>query len=331
MNTKIATLFGGSGFIGRHVVRRLANQGWTVRVACRDAIGARYLTTAGDVGRIVPIAVDVTDDELVRAAVTGATAVVNLVGVLYESSGQTFERLHVGAAGTIAAAAAKAGLRSLVHLSAIGADPTSTAAYGRTKAAGEEAVRAAFPDATILRPSVVYGPEDHFFNQFAAMTRILPILPVMGASFGAKFGGTPGDAAKAGGPLLQPVYVGDVAEAIVRALTRPEARGKTYELGGPRTYSFREIMELVLAATGRRRLLVPMPLGLATLQAWFLEKLPKPLLTRDQVKLLGRDNVVSPGALGLADFGIEPAAVEAMLPTYLSRFRPPRLQVATRA
>ncbi|MGE5766815.1 MAG: complex I NDUFA9 subunit family protein, partial [Bacteroidota bacterium] len=240
------------------------------------------------------------------AAVSGADAVVNLVGVLFEGGRQRFQAVHAEGAGTVASAAAAAGVESLVHISALGAAADSASAYARSKAAGEAAVREAFPEAVILRPSVVFGPEDDFFNRFAEMTRFSPALPLVGG----------------GGTRFQPVYVGDVARAVVRALTDPGCSGKVYELGGPRVYTFKEILELLLETIGRRRLLVSLPFGLARLQATFLELLPQPPLTRDQVALLRSDNVVSPGALSLGDLGIEPTAPEAVIPTYLDRFRP---------
>ncbi|MCW5698436.1 MAG: complex I NDUFA9 subunit family protein [Rhodospirillales bacterium] len=302
MDRRLVTVFGGSGFIGRHLVQRLAAASWIVRVAVRDTESAQFLKTMGDVGQIVPISVDITDQASVDAAVRDAEAVVNLVGILYERGQRTFERIHVDGAAIIAEATALAGADRLVHVSAIGANLDSEAAYARTKAAGENAVKAAFPKATILRPSVVFGPEDDFFNRFAAMARISPILPVFKTSF-------------------QPVYVGDVAEAIMKVLADGETAGKTYELGGPRVISFREVMELVMKETGRCRALVPMPLALASFEAMFLEWLPVPPLTRDQVKLLANKNVVAADALGLQDLGISPTAVEVILPMYLARYR----------
>jgi NADH dehydrogenase len=304
MERRVITVFGGSGFIGRHLVQRLAAGGWIVRVGVRDPEAASFLKTMGDAGQIVPMAADVTDPASTAAAIDGAEAVVNLVGILYERGRRTFQRVHVDGAATVARAAHEAGAKRLVQMSAIGADPDSPAAYGRTKAAGEDAAKAAFPGVSVVRPSVVFGPEDDFFNRFASMARILPVLPVFDVSF-------------------QPVYVGDVADAIVRILDDPATAGRTYELGGPRVIRFRELMEIVLEETGRRCLLLPLPLAVAELQATFMELLPKPPLTRDQVKLLGRDNVVDPGAATLKDLGIEPTAIEVVVPTYLHRYRPP--------
>lgn len=307
MERRVVTVFGGSGFIGRTLVRRLAAAGWIIRVGVRDPEAAQPLKTAGDVGQVVPLAADITDSDSVVRAVTGANAAVNLVGILYERGRQTFQRIHVDGAANVARAAREAGCSRLVQMSALGADAASRARYAQTKAAGEAAAQAEFPGATIVRPSVVFGPDDNFFNQFAAMARVLPALPVFPTRF-------------------QPVYVGDVAEAIVRILERDDTRGKTYHLGGPHVYTFRELMQIVLKATCRERLLLPVPLSLARLQATFLQFLPVPPLTPDQVRLLETDNVVPPQALSLADLGIQPTAVESVVPEYLARFRPPPRQ-----
>ncbi|MGF1640005.1 MAG: complex I NDUFA9 subunit family protein [Rhodospirillales bacterium] len=304
MNRRLITIFGGSGFIGRHVVQRVAADGWIVRVAVRDPVAAAFLQPLGEAGQIVARVADVADAATVETAVEGADVVVNLVGILYERGRRTFQRVHVDGAANVARAAKAAGTSRLVQMSAIGADAHSPAAYGRTKKGGEDAAQAGFPGTTVVRPSVVFGPEDDFFNRFAAMARILPALPVFETAF-------------------QPVYVGDVADAVKAIIDDPATVGKTYELGGPRVIRFRELMELVLSETRRRRLLLPVPLAIAEFEAWFLEKLPVPPLTRDQVKLLQRDNVVSADALTLADLGLQPTAVEAILPTYLHRYRPP--------
>ncbi len=306
MVTRAITIFGGSGFIGRHVVRRLARQGWIIRVAVRDPERAKFLRPLGDVGQITPLAVPLQDAQAVAAAVAGADAVINAVGLLYERGRQNFEAVHVTGAQAIAAAAAAAGVRALVHVSAIGASTEARADYARSKGYGERLVREAFAGAVICRPSLVIGPEDDFFNRFALYARLSPALPLIGG----------------GHTRFQPVYVGDVADAVVRALGEPAARGETYELGGPSIYSFAELMELLLSEIGRRRMLVPVPFWLADIQATFLELLPVPPLTRDQVRLLRRDNVVSEGARTLADLGLTPTAIEVILPTYLARHRP---------
>ncbi|MGB8274785.1 MAG: complex I NDUFA9 subunit family protein [Alphaproteobacteria bacterium] len=318
------TVFGGSGFLGRHLVQRLAATGAVVRVAVRDPLDAGFLKPLGDVGQIVPMAADIAVDTDVAAAVAGADAVVNLVGILSETRRRTFQEIHHRAAGRVAAAAAAAGAKRLVHVSALGANKASESAYARTKALGEEAVLAAFPDATILRPSVIFGPEDHFFNTFAAIARLSPVVPVFGASPTLTF--APGQLPKVklfgkGGPKFQLVYVGDVAEAIMRALESADAAGKRYELGGPRAYSFKEVLDLVLKEIGRPRILVPVPLALLAIKAAALELFGIKLITRDQVRLLKRDNVVGRKALTFADLGIQPKTVEIILPTYLDRFR----------
>lgn len=302
MHRRVAVVFGGSGFIGRHLVRRLAADGWIVRVAVRRPDYALFLKPMGDAGQIVLLSVDVTDTAMVESAVRDVDAVFNLIGILYQRGKRTFQRMHVDVPAGIAEAAARAGARHLVHVSALGASADSTAAYARTKAAGEKAVLAAFPEATVLRPSVVFGPEDKFFNRFAGMARFMPFLPVFDTAF-------------------QPVYVGDVADAMMATLRARDARGGTYELGGPRVISFREVMELVMAETGRRRQLVPVPLALASVQGALLEWLPVPPLTRDQVELMRCPNVVSAKARTLQDLGITPTAVEIVVPTYLRRFR----------
>jgi NADH dehydrogenase len=303
---RVATVFGGSGFIGRYIVKRLAQEGWVVRVAVRDPASAYSLKPLGNVGQIVPFPVRVQDPESVASAVSGADAVFNLVGILYEPGGeQTFEKVQQQGAGTIAEQAAEAGVPRMIHVSAIGADEASDSVYARTKALGENAVLAAMPSATILRPSIVVGPEDDFFNRFAAMARISPVLPLIGG----------------GKTRFQPVYVGDVADAAMAAVHNPDTKGQTYELGGPRIYTFKQLMELMLKEIGRRRLLLPIPFDVANLQARVAELLPKPPLTRDQLKMLKRDNVVSAEAKGFADLGIKPQAIEVILPRYLHRYR----------
>ncbi|MDO9711638.1 complex I NDUFA9 subunit family protein [Paracraurococcus lichenis] len=302
---KVATVFGGSGFIGRYVVQRLANMDYVVRVAVTDPNGARFLQTQGRVGQIVPLAAGVDDAGAVARAVAGADLVVNLVGILAERKPGDFQRIHREGAATVARVSAAAGVERLVHVSAIGADPDSPSRYGKTKGEGEAAVRAAFPQAVILRPSIVFGPEDQFFNRFAGMARLLPVMPVV-----------EGDA------RFQPVYVGDVADAVVAAATRDDAPGKTFELGGPKVWSFRDLLRFILDTTGHRRRMLDMPAGLVRLQAQLSEFLPKPPLTRDQLLMLQRDNVVAQGAAGLAALGLTPKSVEAVVPGYLLRFRP---------
>jgi uncharacterized protein YbjT (DUF2867 family) len=305
LGRKVAVVFGGSGFIGRYVVQRLAHQDYVVRVAARRPTEALFLQTQGQVGQVVPLAVSLGNEAEVARAVEGAQLAVNLVGILAERRAGDFQRVHADGAGRVARLAAAAGVGRLVHVSAIGADPASPSAYGRSKAAGEAAVWAAFPAATILRPSIVFGPEDQFFNRFAGLAAKLPFaMPVIH-----------------GGTRFQPVYVGDVADAIVAAEAEGAA-GEVYELGGPRVATFRELMRYVLEVTRRRRQLVDMPEALVRLQVALTGWLPEPPLTADQLLMLQRDNVVSPGALGLEALGVAPTAMESVVPGYLARFRP---------
>jgi NADH dehydrogenase len=306
----LVTVFGGTGFVGRQVVRSLAKQGWRIRVAARNVGRGYRLRMLGDVGQIEVVQANIRDADSVGRALDGAEACVNLVGVLYESGRQGFATLHAEAAGAIAQAAAARGITRFVQMSAIGADAASPAKYARTKAAGEVAVRAVLPSAVILRPSIVFGAEDAFFNRFAGLTTFSPALPLIGG----------------GHTRFQPVFVGDVAAAVAKVLGDPAAAGRTYELGGPTVYSFRDLLAFILRETGRLRLLVPVP--------WFAAKMLgavgdvqaavpiiPPQLTSDQVESLRIDNVVADGAAGLADLGIEPRAVEAIVPSYLYRYR----------
>jgi NADH dehydrogenase len=304
-STRLITIFGGSGFLGRHIVQALANDGWRIRVAVRRPNVANFLKPMGRVGQMQLLKTNVNDDAAVDAAMKGADAVVNLVGVLYQSGNQNFRGLHAEAAERIAKAAAARGVGRLLHVSALGANAKSASLYARTKADGEQRVRAAFPGATIFRPSVVFGPEDDFFNRFAALARMAPALPLIGG----------------GHSRFQPVYAGDVAQAAARALNDAGTQGKLFELGGPEVMTLKEIMQLVLKETHRKRLLLPMPFGLARFQGAVLGLLPKPMLTLDQVRLLETDNVVAEGALGLGELGITPTAAGAILPSYLWRFR----------
>lgn len=305
MESQMVTVFGGSGFVGRHLVQHLARRGHRVRVAVRDPEGALFLKPMGVVGQVTPFYADIKDRASVDAAVAGADWVVNLVGVLYESGAQKFAAIHRDGARTVAEAARAAGVRRLVQMSALGVAQDSPAVYGRTKAEGEAAVAEAFAGASFTRPSVIFGPEDNLFNQFAAMSLVSPFLPLIGG----------------GRTRFQPVYVGDVAEGICRILERPDAEGRTYEMGGPRVVSFKELLELMMTVTGRRRRLVSLPFGLARLQASVLQLLPRPPLTVDQIRLLQQDNVLSGTVPGLEALDIAPTAMEVVLPTYLDRFR----------
>ncbi|MGA2894267.1 MAG: complex I NDUFA9 subunit family protein [Xanthobacteraceae bacterium] len=304
----LVTVFGGSGFLGRHVVRALASRQYRVRVAVRRPDLAFHLQPLGRVGQIHAVQANLRYPDSVAAAVGDADIVVNLVGILFEHGRQRFDAVMTAGAGTVARAASAAGA-PLVHVSAIGADAGATSHYARAKAEGERLVLAAHSAATIFRPSVVFGPEDDFFNRFAAMARMSPVLPLLGG----------------GQTRMQPVFAGDVAEAIAKAVDGETKPGAIYELGGPDVRTFKELMELVLATIERRRLLVPVPFGLMKLQATLLQYLPKPPITPDQVELLKRDNVVGEDARRdgrtLEGLGITPESVAAIVPSYLWRFR----------
>ncbi|MCC5982086.1 MAG: complex I NDUFA9 subunit family protein [Oceanicaulis sp.] len=310
LRDEMITVFGGSGFIGRYAVRALVKAGYRVRVATRLPHIAHELKPIGSVGQIQLVQANVRNAASVARAVEGASGVVNLTGILAESGRQTFRSIQAQGAANIAEAAKAAGITRLVHVSAIGADANSKSGYARTKAEGEAAMRQAVPTATILRPSIVFGAEDSFFNRFAQMALYAPALPLIGG----------------GKTRFQPVWAGDVGEAVRAALESDAARGETYELGGPGTYSFRELMEYMLATIQRPRFLVPVPwfaayaIGFAGEIAGAIPFVPT-VLTRDQVTLLKSDNVVSEGARTLADLGIEGDTVEAIVPTYLYRFR----------
>lgn len=307
----VVTLFGGSGFIGSQAVRALARRGWRIRVAVRNPVLAIEIQPLGDPGQIQFMRCDITNPADVAQAVRGADAVVNLVGVLHDAGGKRgFDAVHTEAAKTIAEAAKAAGVQRLVQISAIGADAASPSAYGRTKAQAEAAVRAVYPDAVILRPSLVFGAGDGFLNRFAAMATMAPALPLIGG----------------GETRFQPVYVGDVAEAIARGVTRADVAGRTYELGGPSLYTFREVLELVRRETGRDRMLVSVPFIVAKPLGSLLQLSRfvglTPPLTRDQVLMLETDNVVAADAFGLSDLGIDhPAGMAAIAPSYLWRYR----------
>ncbi len=307
----LVTVFGGSGFVGRYVVRALAKDGWRIRVAMRRPHLAPELRVMGDVGQIELMQANVRFPDSVARTLEGSQAVVNLVGVLYEAGRQGFEALHTAAAKSLAEQAAGLGIERFVQVSAIGADPQSPSKYGRTKAGGEAAVRAAIPSAVILRPSIVFGPEDDFFNRFAAMANLSPVLPLIGG----------------GDTRFQPIYAGDVGAAAAAALAQPQAHGRIFELGGPGIYTFRQLLELMLRETHHRRALVPVPIPLARImgQAGDLQArlLPiiAPQITTDQVALLQRDNVADPALPGLDALGVTPTGLEAVLPTYLWKYR----------
>ena len=309
--SKLVTIFGGSGFVGRYIARRMAKEGWRVRVAVRRPNEALFVRPYGTPGQVEPLACNIRDDASVRAMIHGADAVVNCVGILNRSGKNTFDAVQAEGAGRIARIAAEAGVAQLVHVSAIGADAQSDSDYARSKAEGEAAVLAAFPSAVILRPSIIFGTEDGFFNRFAGMTRMGPILPVVGA-----------------GTRFQPVHVDDVARAAVKGVLDQAAPG-IYELGGPDVDTFRGLMGRMLKVVQRRRAVINVPFFMARImgfgfdmvQAVTLGLIENKMITRDQVRNLARDNVVAPGARGFADLGISPTSMEAVLPEYLWRFR----------
>jgi NADH dehydrogenase len=307
-NDTLVTVFGGSGFLGRHVVRALARRGYRVRVAVRRPDLAGHLQPLGRVGQIHAVQANLRYPGSVEAAARDADIVINLVGILFERGRQRFEAVQAFGAEAVALAASAYGAR-LVHVSAIGADETAPSLYARSKAMGEKLVLAAMPSATVLRPSILFGQEDDFFNRFASLARFVPALPLVGG----------------GHTRFQPVFAGDVADAVVAAVEGRAGGGRIYELGGPDIRSFKELMEYVLVTIQRRRLLIPLPFALATVQAHVLQFLPKPPLTPDQVQLLKYDNVVSEAARRegrtLTDLGIAPVAMAAVVPSYLWRFR----------
>ena len=310
--SKLVTIYGGSGFVGRYIARRMAKEGWRVRVAVRRPNEALFVRPYGVVGQVEPVLCNIRDEASVAAAMAGADAVVNCVGILNAVGKNKFDAVQHEGAGRVARLAAAMGVQSLVHVSAIGADKDSDSRYSESKALGEAAVLAAYPGAVILRPSVIFGNEDEFFNRFAAMSRMTPILPVFGA--GTKF---------------QPVHVEDVAAAAVKGVLGQAAPG-IYELGGPDTLSFAALMQAMLTAIHRRRLVLPLPrivgrvmaFGFDAVQACTLGLIVNKVLTGDQLKNLYRDSVVAPGARGFADLGITPSALAAVLPDYLWPYRP---------
>ena len=306
---KLVTIFGGSGFVGRHLVRALAKRGYRVRVAVRRPDLAGHLQPLGNVGQITAIQANLRYRWSVERAIEGAAAVINLVGIMHETGRQKFTSVHVIGAMTVAQAASDANC-PLVHVSSLGSAIKNTADYAVSKAEAEIAVKNILPDAIVIRPSVIFGPEDKFFNLLATLARYSPVLPLIGG----------------GENRFQPVYVGDVAEAIANAVDGKGQSGTAYELGGPHVLTFRQCVEEVLRQTNRRNLLVPLPFALAKLEAWFLQLLPNPLLTVDQVRLLETDNVVSAPAdaegRNLAGLAVDPTPLTAILPSYLVRFKP---------
>ena len=309
-SSALVTIYGGSGFVGHHVVRAIAKTGARMRIAVRRPDLAGHLQPLGSVGQINAVQANVRFPDSLLAAARNADAVINLVGILFPAGKQSFKSVQDEGARHVAEAARENGVETFLQMSAIGADAGSPSLYAQSKAEGERGVRAVYPDSVILRPSVIFGPEDDFFNRFAALARIAPVLPLIG-------GGT---------TRFQPVFVGDVAQAVIAGLTGRADAQQPYELGGPEILTMREVMVRVLAYSMRKRPLVPVPFWLAKMKAAFLQLLPKPMLTIDQVRLLESDNVVSEAAIReartLEGLGIEPVAVEAVVPDYLEQYRP---------
>ena len=305
LKNKIACVFGGTGFVGRQIVRELAERGFTVKVATRVPERAYFLKPAGNVGQIVPFQCNYKDEASIAAAVEGSDMVVNCIGVLLEKGkAQSFKHAHVDIPTAIAKACKKHSVKSFVHISALGVDK-ATSKYAQSKLEGEKAVQSAYKAVTILRPSVIFGEGDSFFNMFAEMSRYAPALPLIGG----------------GETKFQPVFVGDVADAAVIALSDETKQAQIYELGGPEVVTFKEIYERLFAYTGRRRALISLPFGVAKIQATFMSVLPNPPLTRDQVESLKTDTIVTKGAKGFKDLGVTPKGMDVILPTYLETYR----------
>ncbi|PZQ47658.1 MAG: complex I NDUFA9 subunit family protein [Micavibrio aeruginosavorus] len=302
---KMACVFGGTGFIGRQIVRALAKEGYTIKVATRVPESAYFLRTCGNVGQIVPFTCNYNDESSIRASVKGCEVVVNCVGALYEKGKSSFTRVHTEFPRAIAKACTAEKVGRFIHISAGGCDE-SHSKYGKSKLNGEMAAAENFPSVTVLRPSVVFGAEDNFFNMFARLSLLLPALPLIGG----------------GATKFQPVYVGDIALAVVAALHDGSTAGKTFSLGGPEVLTFKEIYGLIFKETGRKRCLFPLPWGIAKIQGGLMGLLPSPLLTADQVESLKTDNIVPVGAAGFEALGIVPTGPEAVLPSYLARYRP---------
>lgn len=304
-NNKIATIFGGSGFVGGYIAAALAKAGYRVQIISRTPERGGWVKTAAAAGEVVIRQGNIRDEKSLRVALKGSDIAINAVGILYPSGKQTFKAIHTEAAENIANAAQVEGVSQLVHISALGVDKATTSAYARSKLDGEKAVMAAFPNATILRPSVVFGAEDKFLNLFARMAQLSPALPLIGG----------------GKTKFQPVYVGDITEAVLAVLSKPETKGKTYQLGGSRIYTFKEILQFILTTIDKKRCLIPIPFAIAKLQGFAMQQLPMPMLTLDQVKLLQYDNVIEQGALGFKQLGIIPRSLEQIAPAYLARYR----------
>ena len=304
-NYKTACVFGGTGFIGRQVVRELAAKGYIIKIATRVPERAYFLKPCGAVGQVVPVQCQYTDPKSIAKAIEGSDLVVNTIGILFETGkSSTFRRIHTDLPASIAKASKKAGVKALIHISALGIE-SSNARYAHTKLEGEKAILSNFKTATILRPSVVFGEDDNFFNMFAKLASILPFLPLIGG----------------GKTKFQPVFVGDVADAVMAAIDNPNTHGKIYELGGPDVVDFKGVYQRLFEHTKKKSALVPLPFFIAKIEAMVLQLLPNPLLTVDQVKSLESDTIVQEDALTLEDLDIEPTSMDVVLPSYLSRYR----------
>ena len=304
MSGELVTVFGGSGFVGKAVVQHLAKAGYRVRVAVRHPNNALHVKPLGDLGQVQISQANLRNRNSIEAAILGADYVINLVGILYESGAQTFDKVHHKGAALIAEISADAGVKKFIHLSAIGADLKSASKYARSKAAGEVSILKAYPEATIVRPSVVFGPDDLFFNKFAGLAKMFRVMPVI-----------------CGETKMQPVYVGDIAAAIETIIGRDDTQGKTYELGGPKVFTFRALLEMVNSVTELNATMISIPIQLAYFQAFFFGMLPNPMVTVDQLRLLEHDNIVV-GGKNFSDLGIVPTPTEAIVPNYLMHYKP---------
>lgn len=305
MESRIITVIGGSGFLGRYVVRALAQKSYRIRVLCRDTEKASFLKPYGDVGQIAIQYGDITDPETIEKNIDGSYAVINLVGVLFEKGSQSFSDIHTTGAEKVARFAIQADVKKYIHISSLGVDRAVSSHYARTKLQGEESVLSVFPNATILRPSVVFGPEDNFYNMFASMASMFPVLPLIGG----------------GKTMFQPVYVNDVADAVMVALHESNTAGNIYELGGPNIYSMQEILTNILEIIGKKRKFISLPFTVGSLIGLMNEALPNPMITRDQVRLLKYENTVSAGSKNFSDLGIQPTSTQLIVPDYLKRYR----------
>ncbi|MCH2548764.1 MAG: complex I NDUFA9 subunit family protein [Alphaproteobacteria bacterium] len=305
MKQERITVIGGSGFLGRYIVELLADQGAVVKVAVRDIEKAKFLKPLGQVGQVTPIRINIRDESSLKQMVQETDKIIYLVGILYEKRNQTFQSVHIDALDVLGELSKKEGVRSFSLVSALGANVEAKSKYLSSKGKGELKLTQNYPEATIFKPSVLFGAEDKFFNLFASLLRMTPMLPLYGG----------------GKTLFQPVYVSDVARAIVNSIDDKSTYGNTYELGGPTIYTYTELMEVILRYTNRNRLLLPVPFKVGDLQAALVELLPKPILTRDQMISLRVNNVVHEDALNIKKLGVEPTSLETILPTYLKRYR----------